>query len=412
MTDLPTISVVVVSWKRLQTLRLCLLGLQQQDHPKIELCLVAEPEAADIVLAALGNAGPAVKFAANPGNNISVARNLGLELAQGEVVAFIDDDAVPEPTWASRLAKAFDNSAVVAATGYTIGRNGISLQWSASEVDAAGQDHALPLATALTLHKGTPERAVKPVGTNCAFRRLALMKVGGFDPAYAFYLEDADIGLRLASHGVTAVVPNARVHHAFAASSRRRSDRVPTDLRQIGASRMVFLRRHLPDGDWSAPLAALREEQQARLDRHVSARRISRSDATAVMATLEAGLIEGKDRPLAAMACVVTGESTEFSRLPGTGPRTGRIVSGRFWQIARLKRQAQAAVQRGEIATVICLDPTPRAHRMEFHYNGFWIQSGGIFGWSKRAGARIVLKSFKARISEETQRIALFRPIC
>ena len=35
--------------------------------------------------------------------NISVSRNIGICMAQGDIVAFIDDDAVPEPEWLAQL---------------------------------------------------------------------------------------------------------------------------------------------------------------------------------------------------------------------------------------------------------------------------------------------------------------------
>ncbi len=410
MTTVPSISVVIVSWQRPDTLRRCLLGLQQQDHPALEVCLVADTSG-QTVLESLRGTGLDCRFAANPGGNISLARNIGLQLAAGDVVAYIDDDAVAEPTWASRLARAFLIPEVVAATGYTIGRNGISLQWAATETDATGQDHPLPISPDTRRHKGTQKRAVKPVGTNCAFRRSALLAVGGFDPAYRFYLEDADMGLRLAPHGLTAVVPEALVHHAFAASSRRAANRVPTDLTEIGASTMVFLRRHAAASDVPATLARLRAEQAARLLVHQQARRLSMADVARLTATLEAGIKDGANRPLSPLAPFDTPQPPAFLRLPGTGPKPGKVIAGRIWRRARLLDQAAKAAAAGQIVTVICMSPTPRAHRMQFTDQGFWLQTGGLFGRSTRQGPRLRLFSLKKRIAQETARVAAYRPI-
>ncbi|MCB2152739.1 MAG: glycosyltransferase, partial [Rhodobacteraceae bacterium] len=60
------------------------------------------------------------------------ARNLGLAAAAGEIVAFIDDDAVPEPRWLARLTAPFADPGIAAAGGFVVGRNGISFQWRAS----------------------------------------------------------------------------------------------------------------------------------------------------------------------------------------------------------------------------------------------------------------------------------------
>src|SRR5690606_6907848 len=119
--------------------------------------------------------------------------------------------------------------------------------WRAMRIDGRGFDHPFDPGPGISLHRGTGALAVKTQGTNCAFRRADLIAAGGFDPAFRFYLDEADVNLRLAARGgLTAIVPDAVVHHGFAASARRRADRAPTDLTEIGASITGFLRRHAP----------------------------------------------------------------------------------------------------------------------------------------------------------------------
>ncbi|MDQ1833898.1 glycosyltransferase family 2 protein [Massilia scottii] len=43
--------------------------------------------------------------------NLSVSRNIGICMAAGDVVAFIDDDAIPEPEWLTELAAAYQEPA-------------------------------------------------------------------------------------------------------------------------------------------------------------------------------------------------------------------------------------------------------------------------------------------------------------
>ena len=107
---LPAASVIVVSRHRAAALGRCLMALAQQDHPQIEVIVVADPEG----LAASKATGLALKLVPFDEANISAARNLGLAAAGAPVVAFIDDDAVAEPTWISRLCAAFADPKVVA----------------------------------------------------------------------------------------------------------------------------------------------------------------------------------------------------------------------------------------------------------------------------------------------------------
>lgn len=395
-------SVIIVSRHRAAALTRCLTGLAQQDHASFEVIVVADPAAADAVQHL------PVKLIRFDEANISIARNLGLAHAAAPVVAFIDDDAVAEPSWLTRLVAPFDDPQVVASTGYVIGRNGISLQWRASEVDSFGQDHPLAITGPVT-RSSTPTRAVKTQGANCAFRRDALLSIGGFDPAYRFYLDEADVNLRLAPFGLTAIDPMALVHHGYAASDRRRADRVPTNLHEIAASTAVFLRRHASDADLDAAWARLHAHQSLRIATHRSARRITTTEAEALLATLHDGWADGLQRPLSNLPPMLSAQS-KFQPLPDTGPRAGTVIVGRIWQKPRLMSEARAAVAAGKIATVICLSPTNRAHRISFDPAGFWLQQGGVFGRFERIGPRFRLTSFSARVASETARLAGIRP--
>jgi hypothetical protein len=217
------------------------------------------------------------------------------------------------------------------------------------------------------------------------------------------------VNLRLAPLGLTAIDPTALVHHGYAASDRRRADRVPTSLHEIAASTAVFLRRHAPMADHAAEWARLHGHQSARIAAHLAARRINRPEADALMATLADGWADGMTRGLSDLNPLHATDAG-FLPLPDTGPRKGTVIAGRIWQKSRLLAQARAAVGSGQIATVMCLSPSPRAHRISFDPEGFWLQQGGLFGRSDRSGPRLRLTSFAKRIAAETARLAGIRP--
>lgn len=275
MTTSP-VSVIIVSRHRAPALLRCIVALTQQDDPNFELIVVADPEAVQQAK----TLNLPLKCVSFDEANISAARNAGLAVAAAPVVAFIDDDAVAEPTWLSRLTAPFANPQVTASTGFIRGRNGISYQWQACEVDQFGQDHPLEI-TDPTLRPNSPQRAVKTQGTNCAFRRDTLLQIGGFDPAYRFYLDEADVNLRMAGQNLqdlTAIIPSAQVHHGYLASARRTAHRVPLSLHDISASTAIFLRRHAPHADLAESLKALSRQQSIRIAEH---RRKGRIDAQA-----------------------------------------------------------------------------------------------------------------------------------
>lgn len=407
MIEIP-VSVIIVSRARPAALIRCLRGLQQSDHPCFEVVVVAD--AAGLAAVAAAGMAEQVKVASCDVANISTARNIGIIRAAGSVVAFIDDDAVPEPSWLSRLVAPFADPAVAAAGGFVRGRNGISFQWKARVIDRNARE--TPLAVdegGPTLLIGTPDRAIKTEGTNCAFRHDVLTGIGGFDPSYAFYLDEADVNMRLAAAGhLTAIVPGAEVHHGFAASDRRTADRVPLTLSEIGASTVVFLRRH--GGDAGLVLARLRHEQRLRLLRLMVSGALVPGDVAQLLSTLEAGIAAGQTRRLAPLA-PLAGEGPNFLPLPGSGPRRGRVLVGRPWQRSSLRAAARRAVADGAVVTVFCLSPTARPHRMRFDDAGYWEQVGGVFGDSVRGESQNCRCRFRTRIAREIARLSAIRPM-
>lgn len=407
MTTL-SVSLIVVSRHRMTALLRAIKAIQLQDYPSLEVLVVADQVAANAVRAL----GLPIKVLAFDDANIAAARNTGLAAAAGDVVAFLDDDAVPEPTWISRLVAPFANPNVRAATGFVRGRNGISDQWRACDVDQFGWDHPLSVDRhAVTLLAGTPLRSVKAQGTNSAYLRADVLALGGFDEGFRFYLDDADLSLRAATlGGLTAVVPEAVVQHGFAASNRRRADRVPTDLHEIGASSAYFLRRHAAAADLIAQHKIHRKSQQARLLAHMVQGGLEPRDIAPLLAGFDAGWAAGLARDLQGLTALLTIESL-FQQLP-TIRRTGGLIPGRLWQKRELMRRASVEAATGKIVTVICLSPTTWYHRHNFESGGFWMQRGGVYGRSVREGPPFRMCSFKSRLHEEAVRIGRTRPIC
>lgn len=397
-------SVVIVSRDRPEALLRALAGVAQSDHPMFEVIVVADPEGARAVQVA----GVPARVAVFDEPNISAARNAGLRLAAAPVVAFLDDDAVPEPTWLSRLVAPFADVRVTASGGYVLGRSGLAWQWQAARVDAQGLDHPFDPGPGVSLHGGDARMAVKTQGTNCAFRRAALLAAGGFDPALRFYLDEADVNLRLAARGgLAAVVPDAVVHHGYAASVRRRGDRVPRSLHDIGASLAVFLRRHAGD---MAALDRQRRTERARALAHMVAGRIEPHEVGRLMAGFEAGVAEGLVRPLPPLLPLTGAGAGDFARFPGTGPRPGAVIAGLFRARRRLEAQAASARAAGAVVTLLILWPGLWRHRHLFRADGIWDQRGGLWGRSDR-GARAPLGGLSTRAGHEAARLARFRPV-
>ncbi|MCM2561871.1 glycosyltransferase [Lutimaribacter sp. EGI FJ00015] len=397
-------SVVIVSRGRPDALCLCLAGIARLRNVEYEVIVVADP----VGLAAARTLPFAsdLKLVEFDRANISEARNLGIAQAAGDVVAFIDDDAVPEPRWLAHLIRPFDDARVAAASGFVRGRNGISFQWKARTVDTTGRAYPAdvdPLAVTL-LHP--PEgRAVKTEGTNMAVRREVLAEIGGFDPAFRFYLDETDLNMRLARGGyATAIVPLAQVHHAYAPSARRNAERAVTDLHEIGASTSVYLRNHHPHPDaWPALVASIRAEQRQRLIAQMIDGRLEPRDVRQNLRRFDAGIAEGRHRPPMPVDRIVPSPS-DFRFFPSLATGPTEILAGRLWSGARLRCEASQRAENGATVSLYVFSHTGLFHSVRFLPEGVWLQRGGLWGRSDRTDPLWRWWRFESRLKHEIAR--------
>lgn len=401
MSAAPPVSVVILNRDRLGYLHRALLGLRLQSHRDFELVIVSnQPDRIrkEIPLTARARIVECREA------NISRARNMGIMAASGDLIAFCDDDAVPECYWLDRLTAAFEDPDVGAAGGLVRGRNGVSIQWGAQEVDAFGNDWP---------STGTPGpgRALKTVGTNSAFRRTALEAIGGFDEAYRFFLDETDVNWRLAAAGWKSVhVPEAEVHHHYAKSMYRSAERAPKSLFEIGASKQYFCQRHGGETDVVAEIDGFRAAQRQRLLRGFDIGLIAPGEVGPLLKTLEAGFLDG------------------FSRMPHYGLTSGRrggggqpfvdgpmpeavLLTASVFTRTRQRARAKALAEGGALVTLLDFTRSTRMLTVRMSEDGYWHHRGGVFGKALRQERPIQLFTFSGRIRAESTRIAQQRPI-
>ena len=112
----PSISVIVNTYNRGAWLDDALRGLAGLDYPAFEVIVVNGPST-DTSAEVIARWGTAIKALRCDCANLSVSRNVGIAAAAGDLIAFIDDDAVPHPQWLRRLAGPYRDPAVGAVGG-------------------------------------------------------------------------------------------------------------------------------------------------------------------------------------------------------------------------------------------------------------------------------------------------------
>ncbi len=247
----PALSIVVASFRRHEALELCLEDLAAQRHsPPFEVVLVLQDYPRGAANRLRDRFGPmidlhVIEYAEALGT--ARARNAGIALSRGDVVAFLDDDVRLPPSWASELMHVYEDPAVGGAGGlvdhpgrYTVPRRtlyrmlGITsgryrIDWGGFNVGPAR-------------HPQRDQPADWLSGGNMSFRRQPLTAVGGFDEAIGdFWHEDVDVTHRVAMSG-WKIISSARIAVDHFPSAVNRPP-LHDQMRERERSRVLFVWR-------------------------------------------------------------------------------------------------------------------------------------------------------------------------
>ena len=158
----PPVAVVVATRDRAVLLEGALRALQGVLRPVDELLVVDSASLGAETVDLCASLGVRVLRLEEPGT--SLARNAGLVATGAPLVAFTDDDCLPQPGWTAALAAAFSDPSVGVVTGRVL----------------ADREVAAPVSLEQST-VGGPFTTPRGHGANCCFRREALLAVGGFD---------------------------------------------------------------------------------------------------------------------------------------------------------------------------------------------------------------------------------------
>ena len=185
----PRVSVVVCAYNAAETLEDNLRSLDQLTYPDYEVILVND--GSKDRTSEIGRAHPRVRVIDTLNQGLSAARNVGLAEATGEIVAYTDADTRVDRDWLTFLVQPFLKSEVVGSGGPNV----------------VPSDDA-PIAQCIARAPGGPthvlldDRIAEHVpGCNMAFRRDALLAIGGFNPVYLRAGDDVDVCWRLQARG-------------------------------------------------------------------------------------------------------------------------------------------------------------------------------------------------------------------
>jgi glycosyltransferase involved in cell wall biosynthesis len=203
--NLPELSIIVPSYNSRRTIMRCLQSLHRQEAEfSYEIIVVdsSDDGTGDLVKSQY----PGIKLIRMPERTLAgAARNVGIEAAQGRILAFTDADCEVETGWGKKILQAHQDESCAAVGGAVL--NALPLNpvaWSCYLLEFSEQ---LP---------SSPKRFVSLLATcNISFKRYVFQRHGSF-PSHLSASEDMVFAWRLASAGERLLFdPTIRIHHIF-----------------------------------------------------------------------------------------------------------------------------------------------------------------------------------------------------
>ena len=285
------VSIVINTYNRAPYLERALSSLYYLDYENFEVIVVNGPST-DNTQDVIKKYEKDIKVGYCPKANLSMSRNIGIAMASGEYVAFMDDDAIPEPNWLNVLLTGFTDESICAVGSDVYNPTGKAFQCRELVTNRFGCDvKERPIQIPYSF---VFERIA---GGNSIYKKDLLLKVGGFNEQYDYYLDETELCARILDCGyLVKYIPNAFIHHKFAPSYYRDKRRVVLDWSKIVKNTVYFIKSYehvcgekiVQDQiDW-----VRFQRQQDSLNSYKSGA-ISEAEYQICLQTIEDGIIQG-----------------------------------------------------------------------------------------------------------------------
>lgn len=201
-TENLSVSVVVPVYNGMKTIAGTVEKLLRQSYKPIEI-IVVDDGSTDGTLAALRRFEPKIKLIAKTNGGPASARNRGIDLAKGNVVAFTDSDCLPTENWLQCLIAGFTNESI-AGVGGTI-----------TSAEKTLISEYIDLAGFLNPQADIKGNIPYLITANACFRKVVLSKVSGFSEEFRKPGgEEPELCWRIKKLGYQfSVAPDAIVYH-------------------------------------------------------------------------------------------------------------------------------------------------------------------------------------------------------
>ncbi|QCS44270.1 glucosyl-dolichyl phosphate glucuronosyltransferase [Natrinema versiforme] len=213
------VSVVICTYamERYDVFSECVDSVLAQTYDPLEVVIVVDGNEPvfERVREDYGGLDDVVLHCNDENHGISYSRTRGAEIATGDVVAFIDDDAVAENDWVAELARVYDETDAIAVGGDVVP------EWVTEKPDFFPEEFYWLVGCVEPGFAEDKEEVRNTYGSNISYRRPVFLTVGGYDPNTGrkgdqhLQAHEAPVGIRLLERYGKGMIftEDAVVHH-------------------------------------------------------------------------------------------------------------------------------------------------------------------------------------------------------
>lgn len=190
------ISVILSTFNRRQLLEKTLPAIfgQTLNSDKYEIIIVDDgsTDGTKVLVESYAKVHNNLKYFNQGHKGLSASRNLGISKAGGGIIAFTDDDCIPDKDWLKKIGETFK-----------------------SNPEMVGIEGKVITDKERRLFSSAPEnlKGNKFTGANMAFKKESLEQIGLYDEKFRFYREDSDMAIRISKLGKIMFNPDIIVYH-------------------------------------------------------------------------------------------------------------------------------------------------------------------------------------------------------
>lgn len=194
------VSIVLVNFRGAELTIEAVNELRKVDWPAEQLeVIVVENASGDGSAQMIREAAPWVKLVESAENlGFAGGCNLGVANSTGEVVAFLNSDAKPDPQWVRAAMETFAESPQIGAVASKVlDWDGVFVDYIDSAMTWFGMGYKPFVGAKVPFHASEPTDVLFGTGSAMFVRRTVFDQLGGFDERFFMFFEDVDLGWRL-----------------------------------------------------------------------------------------------------------------------------------------------------------------------------------------------------------------------